>query len=115
MYDEIIRESVIAGHPAYMQTLGNLLYEAAEFGDWLHMIPFSLGAFMFYYLFFKSGYIPRILSLFGIIAASLALIGTPFVLLGYDIPLAVFLPNLLFELTIGVWLLVKGISNYDDV
>jgi hypothetical protein len=105
------QESVIAGHPAYLQTLGNLFYESAEFGDWLHMLPFALGATLFYYLFFKSGYIPRALSLFGLIAALLALIGTPFGLLGYDVPIIVFLPNLPFELGIGLWLIVKGIRD----
>jgi hypothetical protein len=105
------QESVIAGHPAYLQTLGNLFYESAEFGDWLHMLPFALGATLFYYLFFKSGYIPQALSLSGLIAALLALIGTPFALVGYDVPIIVFLPNLPFELTIGVWLIVKGIRD----
>ena len=104
------QESVIAGHPDYLQTLGNLFYESAEFGDWLHMLPFALGATLFYYLFFKSGFIPRVLSLWGLIAALLALIGTPFVLLGYDVPILVFLPNLPFELAIGLWLMVKGIK-----
>jgi len=105
------QESVIAGHPDHFQTLGNLFYESAEFGDALHMLPFSLGATMFYYLFFKSGYIPRVLSLWGLIAASVAIIGTLFALLGYDVPMIVFIPNLPFELTIGVWLLVKGIRD----
>jgi len=107
----ISQESVIAGHPAYLQTLGNLFYESADFGEQLHMLPFALGATLFYYLFFKSGYIPRVLALWGLIAASLALIAAPFALLGYDVPLIVFLPNLPFELTIGVWLLVKGIRD----
>ena len=107
----ISQESVSAGHPTYLQTLGNLYYQAAEFGDWLHMLPFALGALLFYYLFLRSGYIPRILSLFGITAASLALIGTPFGLLGYEVPLYIFLPNLPFELTIGVWLLFRGIKD----
>jgi len=107
----ISQESVIAGHPANLQTLGNLFYESAEFGDWLHMLPFALGATLFYYLFFKSGYIPRALSLFGLIAASLSLIGTPFVLLGYDVPMVVFYLNLPFELAIGLWLMVKGIRD----
>ena len=75
------------------------------------MLPFALGATLFYYLFFKSGFLPRVLSLLGIIAAPLALIGTPFLLLGYDVPLVVFLPNLPFELAIGVWLMVKGIRD----
>jgi hypothetical protein len=107
----ISQESVIAGHPAHLQTLGNLFYESADFGDWLHMLPFALGATLFYYLFFKSRFIPRALALFGLIAASLALIGIPLGLLGYDVPTYVFIPNLPFELTIGGWLLVKGIRN----
>ena len=107
----ISQESVIAGHPAYLQTLGNLLYESLDFGYSLHMLVFVLGATLFYYLFFKSGFLPRVLSLWGLIAAPLALIGILFVLFGYDVPIVVFLPNLPFELTIGVWLMVKGIRD----
>jgi hypothetical protein len=107
----ISQESVIAGHPAYLQSLGNLSYELQSFGYDLHMLPFALGATMFYYLFFKSGFVPRVLSLWGLIAAPLALIGILFALLGYDVPIVVFLPNLPFELTIGVWLMVKGIRD----
>jgi len=105
----ISQESVIAGHPAYLQTLGNLFYESQSFGYELHMLPFALGATMFYYLFYKSGFLPRGLSLLGLIAAPLALIGTLFVLLGYDVPFVVFFPNLPFELGVGLWLMVKGI------
>jgi hypothetical protein len=107
----ISQESVIAGHPAYLQTLGNLFYEAQSFGYDLHMLPFALGATMFYYLFFKSGFLPRVLSLWGLIAAPLSLIGILFSLLGYDVPIFVFLPNLPFELGIGLWLIVKGIRD----
>jgi hypothetical protein len=107
----ISQESVIAGHPAYLQTLGNLFYESQSYGYSLLMLVFALGATLFYYLFFKSGYIPRVLNLLGLIAAPLAFIGTLFVLFGYDVPIVVFLPNLPFELTIGVWLMVKGIRD----
>jgi hypothetical protein len=111
----ISQESVIAGHPTYLQSLGNLFYESQSFGYDLHMLPFALGATLFYYLFFKSGLIPRVLSLWGLIAAPLALIGILFSLLGYDVPIVVFLPNLPFELTIGVWLMVKGIRDGSEI
>ena len=107
----ISQESVIAGHPDYLQTLGTLFYESQSFGYELHMLPFALGATMFYYLFYKSGFLPRGLSLLGLIAAPLALVGTLFGLLGYNVPLVVFLPNLPFELGVGLWLLVKGIRH----
>ena len=105
------QESVLAGHPVYMQALGNLFYESQSFGYDLHMLPFGLGATLFYYLFFRSGFLPRVLSLWGLIAAPLALVGILFALLGYDVPIVVFLPNLPFELTMGVWLIVKGTRN----
>ena len=103
--------SVMAGHPAHLQALGTLLYEAQEFGYTLHMLPFALGATLFYSLFLKSGYLPRFIALWGIIAAPLALVGTLIVLFGYNVPIVVFIPNLPFELGIGIWLLVKGIRD----
>lgn len=107
----ISEESVEAGHPESLQFLGNLFYESAEFGEWLHMLPFAIGATLFYYLFYQSRYIPRILSIWGLIAASAAVVGTLLVLFGIDVPMIVFMPNLPFELAIGLWLLFKGIND----
>jgi hypothetical protein len=108
----ISQESVIAGHPEYLLAVGNMLYEFQEFGYTLLMLPFALGATMFYYLFYKSGFLPRGLSVFGLIAAPLALLGTLLSLLGFDLPLIVyaivFFPNLPFELGTGLWLMIKG-------
>jgi hypothetical protein len=103
--------SVIEGHPAYLQTLGNLSFESQEIAYSLSMVFFTLGGTLFYYLLFKSGYIPKALAIFGLIAAPLALVGTLGELFGIGVPLILFLPNLPFELIIGGWLLVKGIKN----
>ena len=105
------QESVIAGHPTYLQTLGGLFYESQEFAYSLNMLLFSLGATLFYYLFFKSGYIPRALALFGLIAAPVAVIGTLGELFGIDVPMVIFAPNFPFEIAIGLWLMVKGIKD----
>jgi hypothetical protein len=102
---------LIEGHPAYLQTLGNLAYETQDFAYSLSMVFFTLGGTLFYYLFYKSRYIPRTLSLLGLIAAPLAFIGTVIELFGYDVPIVVFIPNLPFELAIGLWLLIKGIRD----
>ena len=107
-------ESVSAGHPEYLQTLGNLFYELQEAGYFLHMLPYTLGATMFYYLFYISGYLPRVLSIWGLIAAPLAFLGSLFDHLGLYVPMIVFLPNLPFDLGIGLWLLIKGTKNPED-
>jgi hypothetical protein len=110
----VSQESVIAGHPEFMQLLGKLFYASAEFGDFLHMLAFGLGATLFYFLFLKSGFLPRWWSIFGLIAASIALLGTMIVLLGINLPLIIFLPNLPFELGTGLWLLFKGIPGRSE-
>ena len=106
----VSQESVAAGHPVYMQTLASLYMKAQNFGYELHMLPFALGATMFYFLFFKSRSLPMVLAILGIIAAPLALIGTVITLLGFTVPLIVFLPNLPFELAAGLVLLIKGLK-----
>jgi hypothetical protein len=110
----ISQESVIAGHSVYLQTLGSMAYELQEFGYFLHMLPYTLGATLFYYLLHKSGFVPRVLSLWGLIATLLAFIGSLFDHLGFAVPMFVFLPNLPFDLVIGGWLLVKGIRGISE-
>ncbi len=107
----VSQEAGTAADPVYLQTLGKLFYEAQEFGYSLHMVPFALGATLFYFLFFKSRLIPRWLSIWGLIAAPMALVGSVLLLFSITVPIIVFLPNLPFELTIGVWLLVKGTTD----
>jgi len=107
----ISQEYVTAGHPAYLQTMGNLALDSMDFGYTLLMLPFCLGAILFYYLFYKSIIIPRALSLWGLMAVSLALIGTLFAICGYEVSFLVYLPYVPFEFTVGVWILVKGING----
>ena len=107
------QEYVKAGSPdsSYFQTLGSLFHGAGRSGYAIHLLFFGLGGILFYYLFHKSRYIPRLLSAWGLIAVSLVLIGT--LLTFFDLTIiTIFLPNMLFEITIGIWLLAKGI-NYN--
>ena len=109
----VSQEFVKAGAtaPSYFLTLGSLFYETFQFGYFVQMVFYCTGGILFYYLFFKSKYVPIVLSLWGIAAASLGFIGALFVIFGYDVPLYVFLPIFPFELAIGVWLIVKGFSS----
>ena len=107
----ICQEYATAGHPAYLQTIGNLAFESMEFGITLMMLSYCLGAILFYYLFYKSGIIPRVLSLWGLVAVSLVLIGALFAISGYELPFFVNLPYAPVEPAIGVWILVRGTKD----
>lgn len=74
----------------------------------------SLGSIVFFYLFFKSKYVPRILAALGIFSFSLMLMW-PFVNIfspnyAAMIQGASFAPAIIFELIIGFWLLSKGVN-----
>jgi len=106
----ISQEYVTAGHVAYLQTIGSLASESIDFTLKLLMLPFCVGAILFYYLFYKSKLVPRALSLWGLVSVSLALAGTLFALSGYEVSFLVYLPYVPFEFAIGVWILVKGMN-----
>jgi hypothetical protein len=108
----ISQEFVTAGNPAYLQMMGNLAFESMDFvGSTLHMLAFCLGAILFYYLLYKSGVVPRALSLWGLITVFPMLIGTVSQIFGYTLPFFLYAPYVPFELVIAVWILVKGIKD----
>jgi hypothetical protein len=91
-----------------------LFSDAHETGFNIALIFVGLGTTVFNYLFFKSNYIPKALAGFGIFASVLMLIGT-FAILILPTPsemldLLPYMPGLVFEVTIGLWLLIKGVN-----
>jgi hypothetical protein len=106
------REFVEAGAPdaSYFQSLGDLLLAIRHYAyNVLWPITLGLGALIFYYVLYKSRFIPRWLSVWGFIAAPffpvswLSLFGSE--LSGYFL-----LPLVLNELVLVVWLIVKGFN-----
>jgi hypothetical protein len=109
------QEFVQAGAPdhSYYQTLGEVLYSGVvvQLGQTTELLFYCFGGMLWYYLFYKSRYVPRVISLFGLTAVSVALVGLAFQFLGHDVSIFVFLPILPFELTIGAWLMLRGIKD----
>jgi hypothetical protein len=106
-----LSQAYAAGH-ADMTLLGQIAFDAMEFvGSSLHMLAFIPGGVMFYYLLDKARIVPRVLSLWGLIAVLPFVIGAPLVVLGYEVPMAFYLPYVPFELVIGIWILIKGVKE----
>jgi hypothetical protein len=113
------QEYVKAGapDPSYFQTLGDFFYYGFDRQGWaIHMLFFCLGGILWYSLFYRSKYIPRVLSAWGVIAVSLVAINVIWVLFDRNIELQMLLlaPYLVFEFLIGPWLMVKGIRDGSD-
>jgi len=103
-----------APDPSYLLTLGDFLYYGVDRQGWaIHMLFFCLGGILWYYLFFRLRYIPRVLSAWGVLSVFLVLINVLIVLYdrNIDLNMVMLLPYLLFEALIGPWLMVKGIRG----
>ena len=78
------------------------------------MIFMGPGGIIFCYLFLKSKYVPGILAVWGIITYSTMLILSFVNILFPNLPemisIVLYTPGALFELTIGFWLLFKGVK-----
>jgi len=110
----ISQEYAKVGHPISLQAVGNMALASMNSGYQLLMLPFCLGAILFYYLLYQSATIPRALSVWGLAAVSLALIGTVSALAGHELPFVVYLPYLPFEFVVGVWILIGDRLPYAD-
>lgn len=106
-------DSVRAGAPA-TQALGDLLLATRYWSFEILYLVFCLSALMLYYMLYQTQLVPRFISVWGLIGATLVLINTLFEILGVDlgtsISMVTGLPMLLNELFLGVWLIVKGFS-----
>ncbi len=94
--------------------LGALADLSSGVGTQVSAIFFSLGSTIFFYVFLKSNYIPKILSAWGVFA-SLVYTTVWFVSLilpQYQAPATTYgsLPILIAELSTGLWLLIVGIK-----
>jgi hypothetical protein len=102
-----------AGAPesSFYQTLGNFLYYGIDRkGLEMHMFFYCLGGILWFYLFYKSRYIPWIFAIWGMIAESVALIGGVLVWFDVKVNYLFFIQLLALELVIGLWLLIKGVK-----
>ena len=92
-----------------------LLYDLKDLAYKILMVCISLGSILFFYLFLKGSYIPKILSIWGIVGFILMLIASLLQILNMEIGITVngiaatlVIP---FELVVGLWLMIKGVKT----
>lgn len=96
-----------------LETLGRIFLQLKDFSYSMHIVPFTIGAVMFYYLLLKTKVIPSWLSLWGLIAVIPVLIGTLLNTYGIDVPFFVMLPYAPFEFIAGGYILIRGLLKKD--
>ena len=93
------------------EAIGQMLLQMKDFSYSMHIIPFGVGAVLFYYLLYKIKAIPSWLSLWGLIAVIPVLFGTILGTFIVEVPFIIMLPYVPFELFAGGYIMIKGLSN----
>ena len=94
---------------SHFQTLSTLILAAGRWNGHVGSIVFSLGALMFYYMFYQSKLLPRWLSIWGLIGAILGLAKPLLAMFGFELEILIA-PLFLQEMVMAVWLIVKGFN-----
>lgn len=113
------QEFVEAGSPdiSYFQTLDNLLRSGRNLINHVAMpLILSVGNLMFYSILYQSKFVPRWLSVWGLIATVLSGILASLLLM-FDVIniitpayIALAFPTALLEIVLAIWLITKGFS-----
>jgi hypothetical protein len=111
------QQFVKAGAPdsSYFQTLGVLLYAGNRWGNLLSLLAFSIGALLHYIIFYRTKLVPRWISVWGLVAAILAMVSCALVTVGLIAPMGteqvlLAIPMFPQEIVLAVWLIVKGFN-----
>jgi hypothetical protein len=104
-----------ASNASLFQASGTSLLAVRDWAGKLSIIAFTLGALMYYYVFYQSKLVPRWLSGWGFLGAALSLAAALLAISGQIIYFStVFillqLPIGVQEMVLAVWLIVKGFN-----
>jgi hypothetical protein len=103
-----------ASDASYFHILGASLLSVRDGATLLAVIAFSLGALMYYAIFYQSKLIPRWLSGWGLIGAAFSLSAALLMMFGLKpnsmVMIVLILPIAVQEMVLAVWLIVKGFN-----
>jgi len=106
-----------ASDPGAVGAVGDLLLETGGSFTLLSASCFAIGSTCFSYLFLRARSIPVLLAWVGVVASVLLVIALPLELAGLlrgPVTQFVWLPMVLFEVPLAVWLLAKGVRPAAD-
>jgi hypothetical protein len=99
----------------YIQTLGDSIRAVDDWATLIYIVVFTLGAFTFYQILFRSKLVPRFISVWGFVAAAILLTGALLSIFDIVDTSTIMMvcgpPIALNEVTLSVWLIFKGFNQ----
>ena len=96
---------------SYLQALSAVFNHAYLYAYEFGMIALGIAGLILCYAFYRSQLIPRPLAVWGLVGYAILLGGSVLQILGFELNSIQAIPGGLWEVFIGVWLIVKGFST----
>jgi hypothetical protein len=105
-------EYLNAGAPdaSYLQALSTVFMQAQLDAYNIAMITLGISGLILCYSFYRSKLIPRLLAVWGLVGYAVILCGSVAEVIGFNLQTIHAIPGGLWEVFIGVWLIVKGFN-----
>lgn len=100
-----------AADAAFLPVLSALSEQAHLFAYELGMLAVGIAGTMLCTVLYRAALVPRPIALWGVVGYVLLLVGSALQAAGFDLRLVHTLPGGLWEVFIGVWLIVKGFDH----
>ncbi len=95
----------------YLQALGTLFIKANLYAYHIGMFALGLASLMLCYTLNTAKLVPRLLAIWGLVGYATILLGSVFEVLGFDLHSIHTIPGGLWEVFMGIWLIVKGFNT----
>jgi len=94
-----------------LQALGAVFTQANLYAYEIAMSAVGVAGLILCSMFYKTQLVPRLLAVWGLIGYAILLLGSVLQVIGFNLSSIQAIPGGLWELFIGVWLIVKGFST----
>ncbi len=95
---------------SYLQALSAVFTHTQLYAYEFGMTALGVAGLILCFAFYRSGLVPRLLAVWGLVGYATLLFGSIAQVLGFDLNSIHVIPGGLWEVFIGVWLIVKGFS-----
>ena len=95
----------------YLQALSNLAVAASQYAYDIAMSTLGIAGLMLCYSFYRTKFIPRRIAVWGLVGYAIIFCGMVSEIMGSGLGLVSSIPGGLWEVFIGVWLIVKGFNS----
>jgi hypothetical protein len=100
-----------AAGASYLQALSNISIQASLYAYQIAMIFVGMAGMLLCYTFDRTGLVPRLVAVWGLVGYAIHLGGAVLEVLGFNLNMIHIIPGGLWELFIGVWLIAKGFQQ----